>query len=56
MQPYNIQIDPALAREAQAVFSDLGINLSAAVTVLRFPVPVFVFISLIMIPPAPAVL
>lgn len=33
MQPYNIQIDPALAQEAQAVFSDLGMNLSAAVTV-----------------------
>ena len=33
MQPYSIQIDPTLAQEAQAVFSDLGTNLPAAVTV-----------------------
>ena len=33
MQSYSIQIDPALAQEAQAVFHDLGIDLPAAVAV-----------------------
>ena len=33
MQSYNVQIDPVLAREAQAVFQDLGTNLPAAIAV-----------------------
>ena len=33
MQSYNIQVDPTLAQEAQAVFRDLGIDLPAAVAV-----------------------
>ena len=33
MQSYEISIDPVLAREAQGVFRELGINLSAAVAV-----------------------
>ena len=33
MQEYKISIDPVLAREAQSVFQDLGLSLSAAVAV-----------------------
>lgn len=33
MQNYEISIDPALAREAQSVFQELGTNLPAAVAV-----------------------
>ena len=33
MQSYNIPIDPALAREAQSVFQELGTSLPAAVAV-----------------------